>query len=75
MTYEAVSQVLDGNDVAGYTQSLTQTLKVLDDLSAELKRERDNDGNIDFDLAEVKFSFDGNKVVDMKKRKEQELTP
>lgn len=67
MTYEAVSQVLDGNDVAGYTQSLTQTLKVLDDLSAELKRERDNDGNIDFDLAEVKFSFDGNKVVDMKK--------
>ena len=67
MTYSAVTKVLDGISVDGYTADMKDTLTTLEVIAEQLKKQRDSEGNIDFDLPETEFTFDDGKVVDMKK--------
>lgn len=64
MTYENVELALNG-DFEGYEQFMP-TLLTLKQLRDVLKRKRDKDGNIDFDISEPKFTFEYGVVVDVK---------
>lgn len=65
MTYEKVELALNGK-TDEYNQFMP-TLTVLKELRDALKKRRDSDGNIDFDISEPKFTFEYGVVVDVKK--------
>ena len=56
MTYEMADRALGGENI--YPEQLV-TLKILKELRDVLKKRRDEEGNIDFDIKEPKFTFSG----------------
>ncbi len=65
MTYEKADLALKG-EIHDYDEFLP-SLNTLLELRNVLKKNRDEKGNIDFDLAEPKFTFEGEEVTDVKK--------
>ena len=65
MTYEKVEKALNGetDEYAPYMGTLSTLLG----LRNVLKKKRDAEGNIDFEIYEPKFTFEGDKVVDMRR--------
>lgn len=63
MTYECAELALQGKARSDYAP-FCETLAVLKELRDVLKRRRDEDGNIDFDIPEPKFVFKDGKPVE-----------
>lgn len=66
MTYEDAERALSGEK--GIYDEFLPTLETLKELRDLLKRRRDENGNIDFDIAEPEFVFEGETPIGAKKK-------
>lgn len=67
LTYTQVYQVLTSN-IQNKAAKHRKTIVLMNELSKKIKENRKKNGEIDFDIPECEFEFDGDKVVGVKKR-------
>lgn len=69
MTYQAVNQILEGNEVPPGYETFKDTLLKMNDLAKILRKKKISKGYIEFDIDEAKIIQDKNgHAIDIKKR-------